>query len=207
MGIYNVGRRDSATKELVTYFASSESIFGLRSKTEGLIQMALSGGHSGGANAAEDAMIRLVDDAGNKVGVQRAVMAALHVIGELHRTVLWAAHGHFTAPPEVKRELGGVERVALMTAAASAGYAAGKRDGETFEAWLVRQCRKPDQVKAIGDQATTMLNAAHAAYATARKPEEGSRGVGAFRQQTRATRAPVERKSVGDAFDPKGWRP
>jgi hypothetical protein len=216
------GPRDNAAKlrpavvaELETYFACSDSVFGLSSKFDGLVQLAMSGGAHSGRNVTEDATIQRVAPSDRndrpvegRVGVHRAVLAALRQIGEPHRTVLWAAHADGVPPPEVKVAFGIVGRVALMTKAIAKRFAESRRKEELIEAWLIRACKSPDGVKAIKDEAETMLAAAHAAYSAAREPEEGSKGIGAFKRSERRKREPIARKSVGDAFPapPAGWR-
>jgi hypothetical protein len=186
----------------------------MSSKFAGLVNMAMSGGMGSGRNHTEDATIARVAPSDKRdrpvesmVAVHRAVLAALRAIGEPHRTVLWAAHDHFVSPPEVKRELNVVARVALMTPAASSGYAESGRTGEPIEQWLIRACSREEDIAQIAKEAEAMLDVAYRAYAAAREPEPGRKGVGAFRKRDRTPRAPVPRRSVSAAFDPEGWRP
>jgi hypothetical protein len=80
-----------------------------------------------------------------------------------------------------------------MTKAIAKRYGEGRRKDEMLETWLVRACKRPEDIKQIKDEAEGMLAAAHAAYCEAREPEEGSRGIGAFRRAERVKRAPVQR--------------
>jgi hypothetical protein len=193
--------RPAVVAELETYFACSDSVFGLSSKFEGLVQLAMSGGAHSGRNVTEDSTIQRVAPSDKndrpvegRVGVHRAVLAALREIGEPHRTVLWAAHADGVPPPEVKNALGTVGRVALMTKAIAKRFAESRRKDEMIETWLVRACKRPEDIKAIKDEAESMLAAAHAAYSAAREPKEGSKGIGAFRRTGRTKRAPVVRE-------------